>query len=87
MPQNNPALPCEIQQPIPRRLHAPDAVVIIVIVLTAAALNIRGLPVTDVLQLLAGASLLAIVLVGLSTSAPARALRLALRAAAAGATV
>ncbi|MEU5811257.1 hypothetical protein [Streptomyces sp. NPDC047718] len=86
MPQNNPALPCATQQPVPRRLHASDAVVIIVIVLTAAALNLRGLPVTDVLQLLAGASLLSIVLVWLSTAAPVRALRLALRAAATGTT-
>ncbi|MFF8265668.1 hypothetical protein [Streptomyces virginiae] len=86
MPENNPVLPCAIRQPAPRRLHAPDAVVIIVIVLTAAALNVRGLPVTEILLLLAGASLLAIVLVGLSTAAPARTLRLVLRAAATGTT-
>ncbi|WP_328741268.1 hypothetical protein OHA91_39670 (plasmid) [Streptomyces erythrochromogenes] len=82
MPEKNLSLPCATAQPAPRRLHTPDAVVIIVIILAAAALSSTGLPVADVLQLLACAGLVAILLIGLGTAAPVKAIRAALRVAA-----
>ncbi|WP_329383398.1 hypothetical protein [Streptomyces sp. NBC_01716] len=67
--------------PAPRRLHSPEAVVIIVIVVMAAVLvAFAGLPVMDVLQLLAGAGLVAVVVVALGRAAPAKGLRVAVRA-------
>jgi hypothetical protein len=67
--------------PIPQRLNGPEAVVVIVIVTVASALAIvSGLPVLDVLQLVAGAGLVAVLVVALVAGAPVRAVRTALRA-------
>ncbi|MET9568504.1 hypothetical protein ABZY34_05060 [Streptomyces virginiae] len=82
MHENHPVLPCAATpQPFPRRLHAPDAIVIIMVVLTAAALTASGLSAVSVLQLLAGAGLVAILLVGLGKAAPSKTIRIALGAA------
>lgn len=81
MPKNPHAASCiEDGAPRPRRMYWPEASVIIVIIALAAVLvTVAGLQATDVLQLLAGAGLVAILIVGLSGGAP-RGLRLALRA-------
>ncbi|MEU9317292.1 hypothetical protein [Streptomyces sp. NPDC048295] len=66
---------------LPQRLNGPEAVVVIVIVTVASVLAIvSGLPVLDVLQLVAGAGLVAVLVVALATGAPTRAVRTALRA-------
>lgn len=67
--------------PIHQRLNGPEAVVVIVIVTVSSVLAVvSGLPVLDVLQLIAGAGLVAVLVVALATGAPTRAARTALRA-------
>ncbi|GGJ95068.1 hypothetical protein GCM10011583_28240 [Streptomyces camponoticapitis] len=82
MNKKPPAASCvESGAPAPRRLYSPEAVVIIVIVVMAAVLvAFAGLPVLDVLQLLGGAGLVAVIVVALGRAAPARGLRIAVRA-------
>ncbi|SMF85895.1 hypothetical protein [Streptomyces sp. Amel2xC10] len=64
-----------------RRLNGAEAVVIIVIVAVAAVLvAVEGMSVPVMLQLLVGAGLTAVLVVGLVTGAPARGFRAALRA-------
>jgi hypothetical protein len=72
---------CGAQAPAtPRRIHGPEAVVFIVIITLAAVLvPCEGLQAVDVLQLLAGAGLVAVLVIGLAAGA-ARGLRAALRA-------
>ncbi|MET7716416.1 hypothetical protein [Streptomyces sp. NPDC005407] len=73
MPKKKPptASCVEVGTPAPRRLYSPEAVVIIVIVSTAAVLvAVTGLPVGEALQLLAGAGLVAALTVGLIIGAP-----------------
>lgn len=67
--------------PSPRRLSGAEAVVIIVIITAAAVLvAVAGMTVPVMLQLLVGAGLIAVLVVGLVTGTPARGLRAALRA-------
>ncbi|MFB6643760.1 hypothetical protein ACFCYF_41760 [Streptomyces chartreusis] len=64
-----------------RRLGGAEAIVIIVIIAMAAALvTFAGMTLPLVLQLLVGAGLVAVVLVGLVTGRSARGVRAALRA-------
>jgi hypothetical protein len=64
-----------------RRLSGAEAIVIIVIVTVAAALAaVAGMTVPVVLQVLAGAGLTAVLVVGLATGTPVRGLRAALHA-------
>ncbi|WP_328674887.1 hypothetical protein [Streptomyces sp. NBC_00343] len=73
--------------PSPRRLSGAEAVVIIVIITTAAVLvAVAGMAVPVMLQMLVGAGLVAVLVVGLVTGASARGLRAALRALLAAAT-
>ncbi|MEU9998151.1 hypothetical protein [Streptomyces sp. NPDC050848] len=66
---------------LPQRLNGPEAIVVIVIVTLASVLAVvYGLPVLDVLQLVVGAGLIAVLVVALATGAPARAVRTALSA-------
>jgi len=56
--------------PTPRRLNGPEAIVIIVVIGTAAVLVALGsLTVADALQLLGGAGLLAALIVAVGTGA------------------
>ncbi|MGW7604534.1 hypothetical protein [Streptomyces antimycoticus] len=73
----SPAVSCvENGSPAPRRLSGAEAIVIIVIVGVAAVLvTLAGLPMGPVLQLLTGAGLVAVLLVGLLTAGPLRAVR------------
>ncbi|MFD0140454.1 hypothetical protein ACFVIL_41970 [Streptomyces sp. NPDC127159] len=67
--------------PSPQRLSGAEAVVIIVIVSVAAVLvAVAGMTVPLMLQLLVGAGLTAVLVVGLATRSSARGLRGALRA-------
>ncbi|GAA1141670.1 hypothetical protein [Streptomyces javensis] len=72
-----PAVSCvEHGSPAPRRLSGAEAIVIIVIVGMAAGLvTLADLPMGPVLQLLTGAGLVAVLLVGLLTAGPLRAVR------------
>ncbi|MEU9274892.1 hypothetical protein [Streptomyces sp. NPDC048341] len=81
MPKS-PSVSCvETGAPSPRRLSGAEAVVIIVIVAVAAILvAVAGMSVPVMLQLLVGAGLTAVLVVGLVTGASARGLRAALRA-------
>ncbi|MFD9196066.1 hypothetical protein ACFWCA_48660 [Streptomyces phaeochromogenes] len=66
--------------PSPRRLTGAEAVVIIVIITAAAVLvAVAGMTVPVMLQLLVGAGLIAVLVIGLATKAPGRGLRAALR--------
>ncbi|WP_435216463.1 hypothetical protein [Streptomyces sp. bgisy034] len=78
----SPSVSCvETGTPSPRRLNGAEAIVIIVIVAVAAVLvAVTGMTVPVMLQLLVGAGLTAVLVVGLVTGAPARGLRAALRA-------
>ncbi|MFD3524721.1 hypothetical protein [Streptomyces sp. NPDC058653] len=82
MNKKPPAASCvESGAPAPRRLYSPEAVVIIVIVVVAAILvAFAGLPLADALQLLAGAGLVAVVVLALGRAGPAKGLRVAVRA-------
>ncbi|MFI2620539.1 hypothetical protein [Streptomyces sp. NPDC018584] len=64
-----------------RRLGGAEAAVIIVIITLAAALvTLAGMPLAVVLQVLVGAGLTSVAVVGLSTGGPGRWLRSAVRA-------
>ncbi|MET9562524.1 hypothetical protein [Streptomyces tauricus] len=66
--------------PSPRRLSGAEAVVIIVVITAAAVLvAVAGMTVPVMLQLLVSAGLIAVLVVGLITGAPARGLGAALR--------
>ena len=82
MPKSRSAVSCvESGTPSLRRLGGAEAVVIIVIVAMAAALvTFAGMTLPLVQQLLVGAGLVAVVLVGLVTGRSARGLRAALHA-------
>ncbi|MEU1434470.1 hypothetical protein ABZ438_10270 [Streptomyces sp. NPDC005786] len=67
-----------VQAPAPRRLHAPGAVVIIVTL--AAVLTFLGVPAIEILQLLAGASLVAGATIALVRTGLLQAVRPAVRA-------
>ncbi|GHE15999.1 hypothetical protein [Streptomyces alanosinicus] len=81
MPKS-PSVSCvEHGTPSRRRLSGAEAVVIIVIVAVAAVLAaVAGMPVTVVLQVLLGAGLTAVLVVGLLTGTPVRGVRAALHA-------
>ncbi|MGI5473309.1 hypothetical protein [Streptomyces sp. CA-132043] len=76
------AISCvETGSPAPRRLGGAEAVVVIVIVAMAAVLvTVACLPLIATLELLAGAGLVAVLLVGMLTAGPLRGVRGALRA-------
>ncbi|MDX3458878.1 hypothetical protein PV396_44350 [Streptomyces sp. ME02-8801-2C] len=76
MAKNPPPLPCIENGPFyPRRLNGSEAVVIIVIVCLGAFLTaVIGLPLAEVVQLLAGVGLVAALVVQLVTGAPQRGL-------------
>ncbi|MFI2040892.1 hypothetical protein ACIOK4_42095 [Streptomyces bottropensis] len=81
MPKSRSASCVEDGSPSPRRLSGAEAVVIIVIITAAAVLvAVADMTVPVMLQLLVGAGLIAILVVGLATRTPARGLRAALRA-------
>jgi hypothetical protein len=82
VPKSRSAVSCvESGTPSQRHLGGAEAVVIIVIVAIAAALvAFAGMTLPLVLQLLVGAGLIAVLLVGLVTGTSARGLRAALRA-------
>lgn len=81
MPKSSSVSCVETGAPSPRRLNGAEAVVIIVIVAVAAVLvAVAGMSVPVMLQLLVGAGLTAVLVVGLVTGASARGLRAALRA-------
>lgn len=81
MPKS-PSVSCvETGSPSLRRLNGAEAIVIIVIVSVAAVLvAVAGMTVPVMLQLLVGAGLTAVLVVGLATGSSARGLRTALRA-------
>ncbi|WP_326782457.1 hypothetical protein OG481_31400 [Streptomyces longwoodensis] len=73
MPKSRSAFCVESGTPPRNRLGGAEAVVIIVIVATAAILvALEGLTVPDVLQLLISAGLIAVLLVGLVCGTPVR---------------
>jgi hypothetical protein len=82
VPKSRSAVSCvEGGTPSRRRLGGAEAVVIIVIIGMAAALvAFAGMTMPVVLQLLVGAGLIAVLLVGLVTGPSVRGLRAALRA-------
>ncbi|MFE8925775.1 hypothetical protein [Streptomyces rochei] len=81
MPKSRPVSCVEHGTPHPRRLGGAEAVVIIVVIAVSAALvAIVGMPLIVVLQLLAGAGLTAVLVVGLVTGVTTRWLRAALSA-------
>ncbi|MEV5605709.1 hypothetical protein AB0L33_30155 [Streptomyces sp. NPDC052299] len=75
--------PCvEHGSPSARRLNGAEAIVIIVVVVITAALTaLTGVPALEVLQLLAGAGLIAGATIALSTRLSFRAVRTVLKAA------
>ncbi|MFD5341531.1 hypothetical protein [Streptomyces hawaiiensis] len=82
MPKSRSTVFCvESGTPSRRRLGGAEAIVIIVIIATAAALvAFAGMAMPVVLQLLGGAGLVAVLLVGLLTGPSVRGIRAALRA-------
>ncbi|CAL9676411.1 hypothetical protein [Streptomyces sp. enrichment culture] len=81
MPKSRPVSCVEHGTPSPRRLGGAEAVVIIVVIaVTAALVALVEMPLHLVLQLLAGAGLTAVLLVGLITGATTRWMRTALAA-------
>ncbi|MER6297710.1 hypothetical protein [Streptomyces althioticus] len=81
MPKPRPVSCVENATPSPRRLGGAEAVVIIVVItVTAALVAVVGMPLPLALQLLAGAGLTAVLVVGLLTGATTRWLRTALSA-------
>ncbi|MEV0035500.1 hypothetical protein [Streptomyces sp. NPDC050804] len=81
MPKSRPVTCVENGTPSPRRLSGAEAVVVIVIIAMAAALvTIAGMTLSVVLQLLVGAGLTAVLMVGLLTGTWAQGLRSTLRA-------
>ncbi|WP_158677852.1 hypothetical protein [Streptomyces sp. SPB074] len=71
MPKSVPVSCVEHEVPFRRRLGGAEAAVIIVIFTLAAALPaLAGMPVTIVLQVLAGAGLIAVIVVSLGANAP-----------------
>lgn len=76
-----------VESAAPRRLHAPEAVVIIVIVLTGAALSLVGFSAAIVLQVLGGAGLIAGATITLTRTGLGRGARAFLRALAVSAPV
>jgi hydrogenase/urease accessory protein HupE len=71
----NPSLPG------PRRLSGSEAVVIVIIICLGAVLaTVAGMSIPAVLQLLAGAGVVAALVVGMVTGAPQQGLRRALNA-------
>ncbi|MFF2922531.1 hypothetical protein ACFVTP_09015 [Streptomyces celluloflavus] len=68
------------EPPSPRRLGGGNAVVIVVFLIVAGALAAEGTPTGEVLHLLAGTGLVAVMVVGLAAAGPARPLVAAVRA-------
>ncbi|MEV5107574.1 hypothetical protein ACFQ7G_19680 [Streptomyces massasporeus] len=82
MPKSRSAVSCvESGTPSRQRLGGAEAIVIIVVIAMAAALvAFAGMTMPVVLQLLVGAGLVAVLLVGLLTGPSVRGIRAALRA-------
>ncbi|MER7195594.1 hypothetical protein [Streptomyces flaveolus] len=81
MPKPRPVSCVESASPSSRRLGGAEAVVIIVVItVTAALVAVVGMPLALALQLLAGAGLTAVLVVGLLTGVTTRWLRTALTA-------
>ncbi|WP_310726886.1 hypothetical protein [Streptomyces sp. N2A] len=88
MPEHHPSTSSCVEQGSPgaRRLSGTEAIVIIVVVgVSASLVTVAAVPVLEVLQLLAGAGLIAGLTIALSTRFSLRTARSALKAALAAA--